>query len=404
MRARPVFKSRLFCVSGALVALWMQSTIDVELLAQTNGERRLRPPHGSQAPGLRAESRSIGIVRGPSGLTRRKGQSKPDSKAVLQSATQSVQPLTQRTFKRLELQQPAALAAQIAPETKHQQTPGGDETVREPRPFIDYAVQSATFNSVKPPLQLLESKEAADMELQLSEQELTAPRGIREPAVEAPALPVSLEVEQTKKTEPLPPTSNEPKRTVAAAETRVEGRRLAPPSRGVLRGGAGTPTEGSSPLAELSWSDIGGDKTGATAAALAVVLGLFLLLMWVWKRAAPKSSRQLPGEVVSVIGRVPLANKQVAQLVKVGNKLLLVNITPEGAETLTEITDPEEVARILADCEQTNPTSASAAFREVFDQLAKEPAYGFLGDEEQMVDRQQLAAAYANTPGGRAYE
>ena len=48
----------------------------------------------------------------------------------------------------------------------------------------------------------------------------------------------------------------------------------------------------------------------------------------------------LPTDVVSVLGRVPLAARQLAELLRVGNKLVLVSLTPTGAQTLTEVTDP----------------------------------------------------------------
>jgi flagellar biogenesis protein FliO len=90
----------------------------------------------------------------------------------------------------------------------------------------------------------------------------------------------------------------------------------------------------------------------------------------------------LPTDVVSVLGRVPLAARQVAQLLRVGNKLVLVSLTPGGAKTLTEVTDPVEVDRIVGMCQQLNPHSTTKAFEQVFQQLSRESApNGFLGSE-----------------------
>ncbi|MEN1679810.1 MAG: flagellar biosynthetic protein FliO [Planctomycetota bacterium] len=179
-------------------------------------------------------------------------------------------------------------------------------------------------------------------------------------------------------------------------------RRLAPPSR--RQGAAGDASIG---FRAPGFGDLGLDAENLTTAGagLAVVIGLVLMLAWAYRRAAPRSARPLPDEVVTVLGRAPLAGKQVTQLVKVGNKLLLVALTPEGPKTLTEVTDPEEVTRLLGLCEQAHGSSATAAFQEVFDQIIREPAApGFLGDEASLIDRRKLADAYANTPGGRAYE
>lgn len=189
----------------------------------------------------------------------------------------------------------------------------------------------------------------------------------------------------------------------SAVEDRSDGspsRRLLPPSR---RGGsADSATSRPSPR----FGDFGLDaETFTTAGAgLAIVIGLVLLLAWAYRRAAPRSARPLPDEVLTVLGRATLAGKQVTQLVKVGNKLLLVALTPEGPKTLTEVSDPTEVTRLLGLCEQSNSVGATAAFQEVFDQILREPAPpGFLGEESSLVDRHKLADAYANTPGGRAY-
>ncbi len=80
--------------------------------------------------------------------------------------------------------------------------------------------------------------------------------------------------------------------------------------------------------------------------SLAVVVGLFLLAAWMLRKMMPKSAQPLPREAVEMLGRAPLAGRQQAHLVRVGNKILLVAIGPNSAETLTEITDPVEVDRL----------------------------------------------------------
>ena len=121
----------------------------------------------------------------------------------------------------------------------------------------------------------------------------------------------------------------------------------------------------------LSVKPVGGlPSVATTAGSLAVVLGLFFAVVWMMRRASPKGSALLPGEVVEVLGRAPLAGRQQMHLLRCGNKLLLVSVTPAGAETLTEVTDPLEVDRLAGLCRQTHPQSATAAFRQVFQQFA----------------------------------
>ena len=120
-----------------------------------------------------------------------------------------------------------------------------------------------------------------------------------------------------------------------------------------------------------------GSRPGAVSSlltvgsSLAVVLGLFLLVAWMFKRALPGQSGLLPREVVEVLGRTSLGARQQVHLVRCGNKLLLVSSTPGGMETLTEIAEPDEVQRLSALCRQTQPGSSTAAFRQVFQQLAR---------------------------------
>jgi flagellar biogenesis protein FliO len=123
------------------------------------------------------------------------------------------------------------------------------------------------------------------------------------------------------------------------------------------------------------------DSIYTTLTALAVVVGLFLLCAGLVRRSATKSSGRLPEEVVSVLGRVPLAARQFAQLVRVGNKLVLLSVTSAGAEPLTEITDPVEIDRLLGLCRQTSAHSSTAEFDQIFHELAQESApAGFLGN------------------------
>jgi flagellar biogenesis protein FliO len=137
--------------------------------------------------------------------------------------------------------------------------------------------------------------------------------------------------------------------------------------------------------------------------ALAIVIGAFLLFVWAMRRAGRLSAQrgQLPADVVSVLGRVPLAARQSAQLLRVGNKLVLVSLTPTGAETLTEVTDPAEVDRLVGLCQQANPYSTTQAFEQVFRQMSNEAAGpGFLGHESPLASLASPAGAYRANRGG----
>jgi flagellar biogenesis protein FliO len=136
--------------------------------------------------------------------------------------------------------------------------------------------------------------------------------------------------------------------------------------------------------------------------ALTIVVGAFLMFAWVLRRSGRSQIGRgiLPGDAVSVLGRVSLSAKQVAQLLRVGNKLVLVALTPGGAETLTEVTDPAEVDRLMGLCQQTDRHSTTKAFEQVFQSLSREPVTsGFLGAEALPASISPAVAAYRSHRG-----
>jgi len=113
------------------------------------------------------------------------------------------------------------------------------------------------------------------------------------------------------------------------------------------------------------------DSALTMISGLGIVLAIFLLVAWGLRRANPKAMGVLPQQVVEVLGRAPLAGRQQVYMIRCGAKLVLVSVTPDGAEPLTEITDPFEVDRLAGLCEQSRPTSSTATFRRVLNQYAQ---------------------------------
>lgn len=181
---------------------------------------------------------------------------------------------------------------------------------------------------------------------------------------------------------PLPPTAPPPfdsqvqpavhqlPAPVAANDVQ---RRLRPPTLSpTIDLGQATRTGATSPTPSLlpKWESL-----STSVSATAIVIGGFLLCAWLLRRGVRKSGAALPRDVVAVLGRMPLAARNVAQLLRVGNKLVLISITPAGAETLTEVTDPAEVDRLIGLCHQSDPHSTTKAFEQVLQQMSLEPAY-----------------------------
>jgi flagellar biogenesis protein FliO len=218
------------------------------------------------------------------------------------------------------------------------------------------------------------------------------------PAVEPADLPPQAQLVETQ-------VAKEPVRP-AVAPAQFDRRRLPPPSARyeAQQGGAKDETSASTGAARrLAEYGVPVQSLYTILCALAIVIGAFLLFAWALKRGAKMAARrgQLPTEVVSVLGRVPLAAKQFAELLRVGNKLVLISLTPTGAETITEVTDPAEVDRLVGLCQQNNPFSTTQAFEQVFQQMSAEAApVGFLGNDAGLAALASPAGAYRANRGG----
>ena len=81
--------------------------------------------------------------------------------------------------------------------------------------------------------------------------------------------------------------------------------------------------------------------------ALAAVLGLVCLVTYLLRRYVP-AVRALGDGVLKLVQRTPLSSKQSIALVRVGQRMVLIGITPDHISSLCVIDDPEELARLMA--------------------------------------------------------
>ena len=105
--------------------------------------------------------------------------------------------------------------------------------------------------------------------------------------------------------------------------------------------------------------------------SLLIVLALFLGLMLLLKKTRGAQSIELPREVFQVLGTSRLAGRHPLYLLRLGNKLVLVHASSGEVQSITEITDAEEVHRLCGSCEQNQPNSISESFRQVLKQVTE---------------------------------
>jgi flagellar protein FliO/FliZ len=139
--------------------------------------------------------------------------------------------------------------------------------------------------------------------------------------------------------------------------------------------------------------------------ALALVLGFFLLFVWLFRRGAKRGNALLPPEVFEVLGRAPLAPRSAqgqVYLVRLGHKLVLLSATSAGVETLSEIDNPLEVQQLTDYCNGQPVQNASAAIEQIVPQFTRAPSGTaaraemtrtfFKSTTEEMAEADRLAA------------
>lgn len=133
---------------------------------------------------------------------------------------------------------------------------------------------------------------------------------------------------------------------------------------------------------EMQQPSSGTNWFSRTVFALAVVLGLIFGLRYVTTKLASKAGSirnqlgaggKAPQGVLYVVARYPVARNQTLVLLQLHNRLLLTAQSSGGFQTLAELTDPSEVAQILAKADDAKGTSAAARFRQSLQSLEQDP-------------------------------
>ncbi len=84
--------------------------------------------------------------------------------------------------------------------------------------------------------------------------------------------------------------------------------------------------------------------------SLGIVVAGYLVLVWLFRLAGPKGNGRLPATVFELVGSARLNSRQSLQLVRIGGRLLMLIVSPEGAQPVGEISHPGEVESLVAQC------------------------------------------------------
>lgn len=138
-----------------------------------------------------------------------------------------------------------------------------------------------------------------------------------------------------------------------------------------------------------------------TVGSLAVVMGIFAVAVYFLRRTNGPTGQMLPPEVLKVLGRVSLNNRHYVQLLRLGDRLLLIAVSASGSQTLAEITEPEEVERLSNACSNQQGRAASlrnALFAAIPSRRTpRQDHFGHFGDagRESQSDSEYLGSRHA---------
>lgn len=137
------------------------------------------------------------------------------------------------------------------------------------------------------------------------------------------------------------------------------------------------PTSKSATTSAISQSSIPNFSQSATrmVAALAVVLGAFMVLLWVTKKIQGPSQSIMSKQTLEVLGQKQINKIHSLHLIRLGQRILLISASDSSVTCLSEINDPVEVAQLLETNSQAGESSElpRSTFKRIFAQYEQNP-------------------------------
>ena len=99
---------------------------------------------------------------------------------------------------------------------------------------------------------------------------------------------------------------------------------------------------------------------------LALILAIVFVGAWLWRRAHPDLTRAAPSQAIQLLGHRSIGQKQAIHLIRIGQKILVVGMSGDRMETLSEIDDPHEIELLTGLCRAGETASSTTSFGELF--------------------------------------
>jgi len=111
---------------------------------------------------------------------------------------------------------------------------------------------------------------------------------------------------------------------------------------------------------------------GRVFVALLVVLGVIAAVAYGFRRFVLRSKAFGTGSVIKILARNSVTPRQSLCLVELGERLMLIGLSPNHIARLDVIDDPEEIARIMGRLEAGAGQSISNTFNNIFRRESRE--------------------------------
>ena len=136
------------------------------------------------------------------------------------------------------------------------------------------------------------------------------------------------------------------------ADQAISGPGQAPAHQGPQDGGGGGPL----------------GNIGTTLLSLFAVIALIVVVVWVVRKLVPGFRGGADSGPVRVLGKHYLAPKLQLFLVRIGERVVVIGAAGGHLSQVCQITDKDEIAELLRQCEQARSGSISNSFRSLFTQ------------------------------------
>ncbi len=109
--------------------------------------------------------------------------------------------------------------------------------------------------------------------------------------------------------------------------------------------------------------------------ALAVVLGAFMVLLWITKKIQGPSKTVMSKQTLELLGQKQINKIHCLHLIRLGQRILLISASDSGVTCLSEINDPVEVTQLLKTSSESGESSElpQSTFKRIFAQYEQNP-------------------------------